>query len=142
MQGIMYLLMEMFKIRRYINMLNIHHEIAKEYFSQNWSKPITGYQIIKSLCKIKSPGMKKMFKELPVFTCEDDFIKVMNYLILALTAYKAVAEVIFNRLVNVRIVCQIFKPLLTLQRYKNFNWSHQAIFTLLRSATKNFLVQT
>ena len=83
-----------------------------------------------------------MFKELPILTCEDDFVKTMNYLILALKAYKAAAEVIFDRLVNVTIVCQIIKPLLTLQRYKNLNWSHQAIFTLLRSATNILLMET
>ena len=70
-----------------------------------------------------------MFKELPVYRCEDDFIKAVNYLILVLTAYKAVPEVIFERLVNVTIVCQIFKPLWTLQRYKNLNWSHHANIT-------------
>ena len=83
-----------------------------------------------------------MFKELPILTCEDDFVKTINYLILALTAYKPAAEVIFDRLVNVTIVCQILKPLLTLQRYKNLNCSHQAIFTLLKSATNIFLMET
>ena len=60
-----------------------------------------------------------MFMDIPFLTCEDDLVKTMNYLILALTAYKAAAEVIFDRLVNVTIICQIIKPLLTLQRYKN-----------------------
>ena len=32
--------------------------------------------------------------------------------------------------------------MLTLQSYKNLNWSHQAIFTLLRSAANIFLMQT
>ena len=35
-----------------------------------------------------------------------------NYLIMALTAYKAAAEVIFDRLFNVTLVCQIIKPLM------------------------------
>ena len=48
MQGIVYLLIEMFKIRRCIKMLNMYPEIAKEFFSQKWAKLITGYQIIKS----------------------------------------------------------------------------------------------
>ena len=65
----------------------------------------------------------------------------MNYLILALTAYKATAEVIFDRLVNVTIVCQVFKPMLKSQRYKKLNWTHQAIFNLLRSAANIFLMQ-
>ena len=117
-QGIVYLLIEMFKIRRNSNTLNMHPEMAKEYFKQKWSKPVTGYRIIKSLCKFKSSGIKKLFKELPVFECKDDYTKAMNYLVLAPTAYKAVAEAI---LVNVTIVCQIFKPMLTLQ---NLNWSH------------------
>ena len=32
--------------------------------------------------------------------------------------------------------------MLTLQTYKSLNWSHQAIFTLLRSATNMFLMET
>ena len=95
-QGIVYLLIEMFKIRRSINILNMHPEKADEYLKHKWSKPMTGYWIIKKLCKLKSSGIKKMFKELPILECKD---KAMNYLILALTAYKATAEVIFNRLV-------------------------------------------
>ena len=66
----------------------------------------------------------------------------MNYLILALTAYKATAEVIFDRFVNVTLVCQVFKPMLKSQKFKILNWSHQAIFNLLRSATNKFLMQT
>ena len=50
-----------------------------------------------------------MFKELPVFECEDHYTKAMDYFVLALTAYKAAAEAIFDRLVNVTIVCQVFK---------------------------------
>ena len=83
-----------------------------------------------------------MFKELPILECEDDFAKAMNYLILALTAYKATAEVIYDRLINVTIVCQIFKPMLKMQKYKELNWSHQAIFNLLRSAANMFLRET
>ena len=60
---------------------------------------------------------------------------------MALTAYKAAAEVIFDRLINVTLVCQIIKPLLTLQKCKKFNWSHQAIFILIRSASNIFLMQ-
>ena len=30
----------------------------------------------------------------------------------------------------------------TIPTYKNLNWSHQAIYTLLRSATNIFLMQT
>ena len=111
MQGIGYVLLEMFKIRRQINILNMHPEIASEFFNQKWSKPITGYRIIKSLSKLKSIGIKKIFKELPIFKCENEVTEAINYLIMALTAYKAAAEVIFDRLVNVTIVCQIIKPL-------------------------------
>ena len=107
-QGDGYLLLEMFKIRRQINLLNMQPEIVSELFNQKWQKPITGYRIIKSLCKIKSVGIKKMFKELPVFKCENEVIEATNYLIMALTVYKAAAEVIFDRLLNVTIVCQIF----------------------------------
>ena len=66
----------------------------------------------------------------------------MNYFMLALTAYKTTAEVIFDRFVNVALVCQVFKPMLKSRRFRNFNWSHQAIFNLLRSATNIFLMQT
>ena len=120
----------------------MHPEIADEYFQVKRNKPTTGYQIIKRLCKLKSSGIKKMFKELPILECENNFAKAMNYLILALTAYKATAEIIFDRFVNVAVVCQVFKPLLKSQKFKNFKWSHQAIFNLLRSATNIFLMQT
>ena len=87
-------------------------EIASIFFNQKWSKPITGYVIIKSLCKLKSTGIKKNFKELPIFKCENEVTEAINYLIMALTANKAAAEVIFDRLFNVTIVCQIIKPLI------------------------------
>ena len=80
LQGIAYLLIEMFKIRRNINILNMHPEKAEEYFKYKWNKPITGYKIIKQLCKLKSSGIKKMFKELPIMECKDDYSKAMNYL--------------------------------------------------------------
>ena len=54
--------------------------------------------------KINTSGITKMLKQLPVFICENEITKPMNYLILALTAYKAVAEVIFDILINVTIV--------------------------------------
>jgi hypothetical protein len=60
---------------------------------------------------------------------------------MALTAYKAPAEVIFDRLINVTRVCQIIKPLLTLKKCKKFNWSHQAMFTFIRSASNIFRMQ-
>ena len=66
----------------------------------------------------------------------------MNYLIFALTAYKATAEVVFDRLVNVTIVCQVFKPMLKSQNFKKLKWSHQSVFNLLRSATNIFVMQT
>ena len=81
-----------------------------------------------------------MFKELPVLLCENEATTAMNYLILALTAYKAAAEVVFDRLVNVAIVCAIIKPLLNTENTKN-SWSHQAIFTLIRSASNIFLME-
>ena len=56
---------------------------------------------------------------------------------MALTAYKATAEVIFDRLVNVTIACQIIKPLII----HNFPWNHAAIYTLIRSASNIFLMK-
>ena len=49
------------------------------------------------MCKIKCSGVKKMFKELPELKSTNDVTKAMNYRIMALTAYKATTEVIFNR---------------------------------------------
>ena len=60
-----------------------------------------------------------MFKELPLLKCVDNYTKEMNYLVLALTTYKAPAEVIFGKLINVTIICQVIRPMLTLQSYKN-----------------------
>ena len=74
-----------------------------------------------------------MFKELPVLLCENETTKAMNYLILALTAYNVKHK---NR--SVTIVSQIIKPLLST---KTFSWSHQAIFTLIRSAANMFLME-
>ena len=120
-QGIGYLCLEMFKIRRQINLLNMQPEIASIFFNQKWSKPMTGYRIIKSMCKIKCSGIKKMLKELPMFKSNNEATTAMNYLITALTTYKAVTEVMFYRLINVTIVCQIIKPLL---QQKEFSWTH------------------
>ena len=136
-QGIAYLLLDMFKIRRQINVLNMQPEIASKIFNQKWQKPMTGYQVIKSLCKIKSKGIKKMFKEMPILKCENEVTEATNYLIMALTAYKATAEVVFDRLLNVTIVCQIIKPLIM----QNFSWNHHAIFTLIRSTSNIFLMK-
>ena len=62
-----------------------------------------------------------MFKELLVLICENEVTKSTNYLILALTAYKAAAEVIVNRLVYVTILYQIIKPVLNLENTRNSN---------------------
>ena len=79
MQGIAYLLIEMFKLRRSINLLKMHPEIADEYFQVKWKKPVTGYQIIKRLCKLKCYGTKKMFKELPILECDNNFEKAIHF---------------------------------------------------------------
>ena len=99
----------------------MHPNKAEEFSKFKWNKQLSGYRIIKKLCKLKCSGIKKMFKELPILEYEDDYVKAMNYLILALTAYKATAEVIFDKLVNVTIVCQVLKPMLKSQKYKKFN---------------------
>ena len=99
-QGIAYLFLEMFKIRRQINVLNMQPEVASKFFNQKWQKPMTGYRIIKSLCKLKCNGIKKMFKEMPILKCENEVTEATNYLIMALTAFKATAEVIFDRLMS------------------------------------------
>ena len=68
--------------------------------------------------------------------------KAMKYFVLALAAYNAVAETIFDRLINATIVCQVLKPMLMLEKYRDLNWSHQAILTLLKSTTNIFLIQS
>ena len=52
-QGISHLLLEMFKIRGQINLLNMQPEIASQFFNHKWNKPMTGYRIIKPLIKLK-----------------------------------------------------------------------------------------
>ena len=46
-QEISYLLLEMFKIRRHVSVLNMQPEVASKIFNQKWNKPLTGYRIIK-----------------------------------------------------------------------------------------------
>ena len=130
-QSIAYMLLEMFKIRRTISVLNANPDQAEEFFKFKWGKSPSGYRIIKKLCKLKGSGIKKMFKELPILECENDHAKTMNYLMLALTAYRAATQVIYDRLINVIIVCSISKPILRIRKYNELNWSHQAIFNLL-----------
>ena len=141
-QGIAYMLLEMFKIRRTISVLNANPDQAEEFFKFKWGKSPSGYRIIKKLCKLKSSGIKKMFKELPILECENDHARAMNYLLLALTAYRAATQVIYDRLINVVIVCSIFKPMFRTRKYNELNWSHQAVFNLLRSAANIFLIKT
>ena len=74
--------------------------------------------------------------------CENDHAKAINYLLLGLTAYRAATQVIYDRLINVIIVCNVFKPMLRMRKFNELNWSQQAIFNLLRSATNIFLIKT
>ena len=60
----------MLKIRRNINALNMHPEMADEFFNVKWRKPVTGYRIIKKMCKLNSSGIKKVFKELLILECK------------------------------------------------------------------------
>ena len=90
------------------------------------------------MCKIKCSGIKKIFKEMPELRSNNEVTMAKNYLIMALTAYKAITEVMFIRLLNVTIVCQIIKPIL---QDKEFSWTHQAVFSLIRSAANIFLMK-
>ena len=74
---------------------------------------------------------------MPTLRCENEVTEAKNYLIMALTAFKATAEVIFDRLMNVTIVCQIIKPLII----QNLPWNHTSVFTLIRSASNIFLMK-
>ena len=47
-QGFAYLFLEMFKIRRQINVLNMQPELASRFLNQKWQKPMTGYRVIKT----------------------------------------------------------------------------------------------
>ena len=79
-----------------------------------------------------------MFKEMPELRSNNEVTMAKNYLLMALTAYKATTEVMFIRLLNVTVVCQIIKPIL---QDKNFSWTHQAVFSLIRSAANIFLMK-
>ena len=72
----------------------------------------------------------------------DKVAKVMNYLLLALTVYKAATQVIYGRLINGIIICSIFKPMFRIRKYNELNWSHQAVFNLYRSTVNIFLIKT
>ena len=65
-----------------------------------------------------------MFKEMPIIEGKDAYKNVMKYFVLCLTAYKAVAETIYDRLINVHIVLQIIAPLISGK--DNAKWSHTA----------------
>ena len=71
-----------------------------------------------------------MLKEIPTLECEMTHAKAINYFVLHLTAYKATAEAIYDRFINVHIVNHIIKPLMK----ENDKWMHTASLTLLRSA--------
>ena len=109
-QGIAFLLLEAMKIRRCILILNSHSDIAEDFLNRSWTEPLSGYKFIKKICKIRCSGIKKMFKEMPIIEGKDAYKKVMNYFVLCLTACKAVAETIYDRLINVYLVLQIITP--------------------------------
>ena len=52
---------------------------------------MTGYRIIKKLCKLKSSGIKKIFEELPILECDGNYNKT---------------------------TAEVFKPMLKSQSYK------------------------
>ena len=87
--------------------------------------------------QIKKRWYQENVQRMPIFKCETEVTEATNYLIMALTAYKAAAEVVLDTLLNVTIVCQIIKPLIK----QKLSWNHQAIFTLIRSASNIFLMQ-
>ena len=52
-----------------------------------------------------------------------------------------VKMIIQKRLIILFLLWQLTMLTLVLQTYKSLNWSHQAVFTFLRSATNIFLIQ-
>ena len=50
-QRIASILLEMYKIRRCVNMLNSNPEMAEEYLKREWKQPVTNYRIIKAFAK-------------------------------------------------------------------------------------------
>ena len=89
--------------------------VAQDLFNKKW---ISGERLIKNLCKIKSFRIKQTFKELPKIECDTPFKQAVNYNGLCLAAYKATAEVIFDRSITVNIVCCVIKPLILSQEEK------------------------
>jgi hypothetical protein len=61
-QGIGYLMMEMFKIRRQINLLNMQPEIASKFFSQKWSKRLQDIESLKACAKSSALVLKRCSK--------------------------------------------------------------------------------
>ena len=87
-QRITYVFFEAHRLRQKINILN---------------KQFSGYGITKSLCKIKCSSIKRCSRNhrlLNVILHR----KAINYYGLYLADYKAIAEIIYDRFVNVNIV--------------------------------------
>ena len=62
-QGIAYLFLEMFKIRRQINVSNMQPELASRFFNQKWQKPMTGYCFIKTYANLNATVSKKCLRK-------------------------------------------------------------------------------
>ena len=65
---------------------------------------------VKTTCS----GITTMFKELPVIECDTPYKQAINYnnYVLCLAACKATPEVLYDRFVNMNIVCHVIKPLM------------------------------
>ena len=59
--------------------------------------------------------------------CDDAYTKTVNYFVLCLSAYKAVAETIYDRFINVYIFGQVIKPLISNKKNGNLKWTQIAI---------------
>ena len=101
--------------------------------TKNGVNRLLGTESLKVHANSKALVSRKCSKNYQSFKVKNEETEAINYLM----CYKATAEVIFDRVFNVTIVCQIIKPLIK----PEIPYTHQAIFTLIRSASNIFLME-
>ena len=109
MQGIVQLLIEMLKIRRIIKMLEYAciQRLQMNSSAKRGRSQLQDTELLTTCAKLNVLELRKCSNNYQFSNVEmtSRFTRGMNYLILALAAYKTTTEVIFGRLVNVTIVC-------------------------------------
>ena len=66
-QEIAQFLLEMFQIRRNINMINMRPKIATYHFNKSWTNPVTGYRVIGITATVRSQSLTVQFLGLPSY---------------------------------------------------------------------------